>query len=80
MSTIAIAKLKAQLSAQIKRVRAGETLVILDHQQPVAKMVPLTGESLVCRTAQTRLIIHDWSPLITKDIMKIIESERADSW
>ncbi len=45
--------LKNNLSAYLKRVRFGEELIITIHHHAVAKLVPLTGETLVTET--------DWS-------------------
>lgn len=38
MKTVTISQLKNSLSAYLKRVRAGETVVILDRQEPVAML------------------------------------------
>lgn len=40
MRTVNIAELKASLSAHIRRVRAGEEVIICDRNQPVARLVP----------------------------------------
>lgn len=40
MRTVNIAELKARLSAHIRRVRAGEEVIICDRNQPVARLVP----------------------------------------
>ena len=40
MRTVNIAELKAHLSAHIRRVRAGEEVMICDRNQPVARLVP----------------------------------------
>ena len=41
MSTVAIAKLKASLSAYLRKVQEGEEVVITDHGRPVARMSPI---------------------------------------
>jgi len=41
-----IAELKDKLSSFLHRVRAGEELVICDRNLPIAKIVPLHGESM----------------------------------
>ncbi|MCI0586188.1 MAG: type II toxin-antitoxin system prevent-host-death family antitoxin [Planctomycetes bacterium] len=53
MKTVRIAELKANLSAYLRRVRAGDTLVVLDRETPVARVVPFepTGEPLSIRRA-----------------------------
>jgi prevent-host-death family protein len=40
MKEVGIAKLKARLSAYLRQVRRGETLVVLDRSTPVARIVP----------------------------------------
>jgi len=41
MTAVNIAELKARLSSYLKRVRAGEEIVIRDRSLPVAKLIPL---------------------------------------
>jgi antitoxin (DNA-binding transcriptional repressor) of toxin-antitoxin stability system len=41
MNTISIAELKTHLSAELKKVQAGEVLTILDHKRPVAEIRPI---------------------------------------
>lgn len=40
---VKISDLKARLSAYLRRVRRGETVVVLDRATPVARIVPLGG-------------------------------------
>ena len=40
MRTVNIAELKARLSAQIRRVRAGEEVLVCDRNKPVARIIP----------------------------------------
>ncbi len=40
MTKIGIAKLKAQLSKQLKKVRRGHSVIVLDRDTPIARMVP----------------------------------------
>jgi len=47
MRTVNIADLKNNLSAHLKRVRAGEELLVKDRNRPIARLVPLDlGEDL----------------------------------
>ena len=47
MRTVNIADLKNNLSAHLKRVRAGEELIVKDRNRPVARLMPSTaGEDL----------------------------------
>ena len=41
MKIAAVAQLKASLSAYLKRVKAGEAVVVTERGKPVAKLVPL---------------------------------------
>ncbi len=45
MKTASISQTKNQLSALIDQVRQGETIVITDHDRPVAKLVPAYVEN-----------------------------------
>lgn len=45
MKTASISATKNQLSALIERVRQGETILITDHDRPVAKLAPIGTES-----------------------------------
>jgi prevent-host-death family protein len=45
MASVQIADLKNNLSAYLRKVRAGEELIICDRRSPIAKIVPLsTGD------------------------------------
>jgi prevent-host-death family protein len=41
MKCSSISYLKAHLSAELKAVQAGETVVVMDRDHPVARLVPL---------------------------------------
>lgn len=45
MKTASISQTKNQLSALIDQVRQGETIVITDHDRPVAKLVPAQADN-----------------------------------
>jgi len=80
MNTIAIAELKAHLSAELKKVRAGATLLIMDRKQPVARIIPLTsGLTLSHRASRSPQWIA-YEPLLQTDPLVALETERADSW
>ena len=45
MKTVSLVQLKSQLSSYLKQVKAGQTVLITERGQPVAKLVPLgSGE------------------------------------
>lgn len=45
MKTASISATKNQLSALIEQVRHGETILITDHDRPVARLIPVGNES-----------------------------------
>lgn len=44
MEKATISELKNRLSAYLKKVRAGQSVLILDRQQPIARLERVTGE------------------------------------
>jgi len=54
MSKVGIADLKARLSEHLRRVRKGQTLVVLDRDTPVARIVPYDLESPLAVQRATR--------------------------
>jgi len=45
MDRVSISQLKDQLSAYLKKVQAGETVVVMDRNTPVAQLAPLPQPS-----------------------------------
>ena len=45
MKTASISATKNQLSALIEQVRHGETILITDHDRPVARLTPVAAET-----------------------------------
>ena len=45
MKTASISVTKNQLSALIEQVRQGETILITDHDRPVARLTPMGAEA-----------------------------------
>jgi len=45
MKTASISATKNQLSALIEQVRHGETIIITDHDRPVARLIPIATEN-----------------------------------
>ena len=46
MLTATISQVRNGLSAYLRRVKAGETVLILDRKTPVARIVPLTNRAV----------------------------------
>ena len=55
MKRVKIAELKAGLSEHLRSVRKGRTLIVLDRDTPVARIVPYAAEPLEVRRATRRL-------------------------
>lgn len=82
MMSIGTADLKAHLSEHLQAVRRGETIVVLDRRQPIARIVPVgaAGLELVIRAA--RGVLQD-VPLLgpsrsAVDVMDQLHEERAE--
>ncbi|MGH8197989.1 MAG: type II toxin-antitoxin system Phd/YefM family antitoxin [Steroidobacteraceae bacterium] len=45
MEKVSVSRLKDQLSAYLKKVRAGETVLVTDRNQPVAQLTPIPQPS-----------------------------------
>jgi prevent-host-death family protein len=54
MSKVRIADLKARLSEHLRSVRKGRTVIVLDRDTPVARIVPYTAEPIEVRKASRR--------------------------
>ena len=93
MQRATISDLKSRLSAYLKKVRAGETILILDRNQPVAKLEPVSAkddlsghlEDLVRTGAlrrATKRISTKWlrtePPVSRKNIVETLLEERRE--
>ena len=45
MTTATVSKLKASLSEYLRRVKAGEEVLVSERGRPIAKLVPVTGQT-----------------------------------
>lgn len=80
METISVSKLKAQLSAELKRVQAGQVLTVIDHKHPIANIVPLEKEGLFAREASVPYVYRELAPLVSRDPLELLDEERGESW
>ena len=80
MRTIAIAKLKATLSAELRRVRAGESITVLDRTTPVAVLSPIPKPIRVLNPSGKRYLFRKLTPLTTRDPLDYLEIDRTESW
>ena len=51
----AVRDLKDHLSAYLRRVQAGERIIVTDHDRPVAELVPLSNAKLTPRQRLSQL-------------------------
>jgi prevent-host-death family protein len=94
MVKVTISELRNQLSAYLKKVRAGEKVVILDRQTPVARLVRLEVEAhpddrlmrlerdgLVSRGAQPvpMELIKSAPPASTESVLEALLEERRQA-
>ncbi|MDA3950076.1 MAG: type II toxin-antitoxin system prevent-host-death family antitoxin [Spirochaeta sp.] len=78
MKTIGVAELKAHLSRELRRVTAGEFIIVTDHSRAVAVLGPLPTGLTVVRPAAGPLVLPDVSPLILSDPMDHLAAERGE--
>jgi prevent-host-death family protein len=82
MKSVGIAQLKAHLSAHLKAVRKGSSVVILDRNEPVARLVPMEERKGDLVIRPRRLRVTDLPPPRPMghggDIVETLSEERAD--
>ena len=84
MKEVGIADLKARLSAHLRRVRAGESLTVLDRRTPVARVVPYEEHVTPLRIRRPRasapapgeLTFPPVGPL-DRDVVELLLEDRA---
>ena len=54
MIEVGIAELKARLSEYLRKVRSGRSVVVMDRDTPVARLVPHDAEGTLLLTKATR--------------------------
>ena len=80
MRSITIAKLKATLSAELRRVRAGERVTVLDRTTPVAVLAPVPVAVRVVRPAKAPCAYRTLTPLMARDPLPYLDEERGEDW
>lgn len=53
MESAGVADLKARLSEYLARVKSGEEVLVTDRGRPVARLVPVSAETVVSDEAET---------------------------
>ena len=96
MKTAAVAELKAGLSRYLRRVKAGEEILVTERKVPIARLVPidpcangieelrdLERQGLV-RVGTGTLPKNFWTLAVGKDakatVRKAVIQERGDGW
>jgi len=80
MKTISVSELKTHLSAELRNVKAGEEIVVLEHRRPVAIVRPYSGEPLVLREPPARYVPQPLEPLTSVDPVDLVHEEREERW
>jgi prevent-host-death family protein len=80
MKTISVSKLKAHLSAELKEVKNGSRIIVLDHNHPVAMLIPYEDQPLYAKEAQQSFSYKELEPLTHVDPLDKLEEERSDRW
>jgi len=82
MKRVGVAELKARLSEHLRRVRAGESVIVLDRRTPVARLVPFEqrDDGLVVEAARGSLreLEVPEPALPGTDIVDALLAERGD--
>ena len=75
MKTTPVSQLKATLSEQLARVKAGEEIVVKERGRPIATIVPIGDEAIGLSAHMSELarkgLIRLGSGKISKDIWKL---------
>jgi antitoxin (DNA-binding transcriptional repressor) of toxin-antitoxin stability system len=80
MQTISVSQLKAHLSAELRKVKSGAHVVVLEHRRPVAVLRPYEAESLIARQPAERYQYRDLTALTSADPRAALEEERGERW
>ncbi|MBA3613921.1 MAG: type II toxin-antitoxin system prevent-host-death family antitoxin [Nitrospirales bacterium] len=75
MKTTPVSELRATLSEQLARVKAGEEVVVTERGRPIAKIVPFSSETMWLSAHMSELarngLIRLGTGKISKDIWKL---------
>jgi prevent-host-death family protein len=59
MTTVGTAELKAHLSEHLQAVRRGETVLVLDRREPIARIIPIAAVGLELTVRSAIGALHD---------------------
>ena len=75
MKTTPVSEWRATLSEQLARVKAGEEVVVTERGRPIAKIIPLSSETMGLSAHKSKLarngLIRLGTGKISKDIWKL---------
>ena len=79
MKTTNISQFKAHISQELRAVRAGERIVIMDRDIPVAEVVPYraTAPELTVRLPVGELAFRDLKIRVERDPVELLMEERG---
>jgi antitoxin (DNA-binding transcriptional repressor) of toxin-antitoxin stability system len=72
--------MKTISASELKRVKAGIPLTVVDHNKPVATLSAVDKECLLVREAMEKYQTEALTPLISINPDSLLNQERADSW
>ena len=78
--TITIARLKATLSAELRRVRSGESVTVLDRTTPVALLTPIPEAVHIVQASRAPYSYRQLESLTSRDPLEYLDDERGESW
>ena len=78
MKRSSVSYLKAHLSAVLKAVQAGETVVVMDRDHPIARLVPLEeGKLIEVRKPLQAFGFQRLAPLVSGGSLEPLFEDRA---
>mgnify|MGYP006295346669 CR=1 FL=1 len=80
METISVSALKAHLSAELRKVKNGTPITVLEHKRPVAVISPVEGEPLFIKEADRHFRYRELTPLTDIDPLDELEKDRDERW
>lgn len=80
-TTVGIRELKAQISKYLRRVKAGQTLIITDHGKPIGRIVPIeeTLEERVQRLVRAGIVRWNGKKLKPRELIATNQGPRQIS-
>ncbi len=80
MKTISISELKTHLSRELKKIKAGQSVMVTEHSKGVAILSPPSDSLLVLREAKRKFQVRELNPLISGDVLAYLRESREDKW